>query len=111
MLDKCLALPAALFAITFDIIAFINGWVHSDEIPEIYPIIIGSFLAYHAVNFGFQAIYHWFHPLPEIYEAAAEAEEEIAKAEEEEKAQAEAKVEEEQKPVEEPVNNQNTQQE
>ena len=81
-LDKALLLPLALYLITFDLICLI-GQIDKVEQYNVYKFGVASALLYIAVIYGFQAIYHWFHPIPgliEGVEAAEKLEKELAEA-------------------------------
>ena len=88
LLDKCLALPAALYLIAFDIVCFIQGASINDRFV-VYSI--GLVLVYIGAIYIFQGIYHYFHLTPQLLEAIKE---------EEERELEESKVEEETAPEE-----------
>ena len=79
LIDKILVLPAGIMVISFDIYAFVNGMVHTDVTSPLFGYIIGSDLLYLACVYIFEAFYHYKHPLPEVYEAVLEIEEEEKK--------------------------------
>ena len=68
MLDTILLLPVPLIMVPLDIIHLVNGAVPN----EVYPYIIGSMLIYVTVIYCVEAIYHWYHPVPLLIEAAEE---------------------------------------
>ena len=59
LLDKFLLLPLSIFIITYDLICFINK-----PEPSFYSIMIGIAFAYVAVVYCFEAVYHFYHPIP-----------------------------------------------
>lgn len=97
LLDKFLLVPLGLFLITFDIICFVRQIqkiaVMDDYWFRIY-MMVGAFF-YIAAIYLFQAIYHYFYPIPMMKQAILEAEEEQRlKLEEANKKETEAPVEE-----------------
>ena len=64
MLDKVLLLPLALFIITYDLICFIA----KPDNANFYIYMIGAAFAYVAVVYTFQAVYHFYHPIPGLLE-------------------------------------------
>ena len=64
MLDKVSLLPLSLFIITYDLICFIV----KPENPDFYIYMIGGAFAYVAVIYSFQAVYHFYHPIPGLLE-------------------------------------------
>ncbi len=87
LLDKAMIIPLSLSLATFDIICLVNAWETNSNGDEWYRLAIGIALAYGAAVYAFQAIYHWFHPIPMILNTAEEMEK--AKLEEEAEAQKE----------------------
>ena len=85
LLDKILNAPMGVYVVTFDIICFAT-W------PEERFFIVGISIGfiYVAVNYTFQAIYHYFKPVPQIVSAAQDM-------------IAQMKAEEEESSIEEPV--------
>ena len=63
LLDKFLILPLSLFIITYDLICFI---VKPE--PSFYGIMLGAGFAYVAVVYCFEAVYHFYHPIPGLLE-------------------------------------------
>ena len=80
MIDKWLLLPVGVALLSFDIYAIINGC--AEALP--YRWVIGIDLVYLGVVYVFQAIYHWYRPIPALLEAAL-ADEERKKEEEQPK--------------------------
>ena len=68
LLDKALLLPVGPVLLTFDIYAITQGC--AETLP--YRWVIGADLCYIAVVFAFETIYHWYKPLPQLFEAVAE---------------------------------------
>lgn len=67
MLDKALALPLGIYLITFDIICLVN-W---NALPyEAYLYGMTSAFFYIVLIYGFEAIYHYKHPLVSLVQAA-----------------------------------------
>ena len=69
LLDKILLLPLALFIITYDLICFI-----AKPEPIFYSTMIGAAFAYVAVVYCFEAVYHFYHPIPGLLEDDEEEE-------------------------------------
>lgn len=69
LLDKFLLLPLSLFIITYDLICFI-----AKPEPIFYSMSIGAAFAYVAVVYCFQAVYHFYHPIPGLLEDDEEEE-------------------------------------
>ena len=72
LLDKVLLLPLALFILTFDFISLIA----KPENPNFYIFMIGGAFAYVAVIYTFEAIYHFHHPIPGLFDDLEEEEKE-----------------------------------
>ena len=68
-LDKCALVPLMIYVLVFDIICFVN---YDNPQLELAQIMIPIALCYVAVVYSIEAVYHWFHPLPLIYEAIEE---------------------------------------
>ena len=64
MVDKVCLLPLALFIITYDLICFIAKPANEN----FYIYMIGAAFAYVAVIYTFQAVYHFYHPIPGLLE-------------------------------------------
>ena len=71
LLDKILLLPLSLFIITYDLICFI-----AKPEPVFYSMMLGSAFAYVAVVYCFEAVYHFYHPIPGLLEDDEEEEKE-----------------------------------
>jgi len=72
LLDKFLVLPLAIFIITYDLICFI---VKPE--PVFYSIMLGSAFAYIALIYSFEAVYHFYHPIPGLFDDEEEEEKPI----------------------------------
>ena len=72
MLDKVLLLPLALFIITFDLISLIGKPSNED----FYIFMIGGAFAYVAVVYCFEAVYHFYHPIPGLLDDLEDEEKE-----------------------------------
>ena len=64
LLDKALVLPLVLFIETFDFISLIA----KPESESFYVISIGAAFLYITVIYTFQAIYHYFYPIPGLFD-------------------------------------------
>ena len=69
LLDKFLLLPLSLFIITYDLICFI-----AKPEPSFYSIMLGIAFAYVAVIYCFEAVYHFYHPIPGLLDDDEEEE-------------------------------------
>lgn len=87
LIDKIVVLPAGLAAMTFDIVALCNNWLlNPTEVSDLwYRYMVGSLLCYYAASYLFQSIYHWFNPIPGLFDVALAPEDEEPKPEGEEK--------------------------
>ena len=63
LLDKVLLLPLVLFMITYDVIC-----LTTKQADEFYLYMLGSAFLYVAVIYTFEAIYHYHHPIPGLFE-------------------------------------------
>ena len=70
LLDKIMMAPVGFVLLPFDIYAITQGC--AETLP--YRFFIGGNLCYFAAVYAFLAIYHWFHPIPAVIEAALEEE-------------------------------------
>ena len=64
LLDKFLVVPLALFIITFDFISLIAKPAND----MFYVVCIGSAFIYISVIYLFQAIYHYYKPIPGLFD-------------------------------------------
>ena len=64
LLDKFLVLPVGLFIMTFDLISFIAKPANDN----FYIYSIGGVFLYISVIYFFQAIYHYYKPIPGLLE-------------------------------------------
>ena len=71
LLDKFLLLPLSIFIITYDIICF-----SVKPEPVFYSTMLGIAFAYVGVVYCFEAVYHFYHPIPGLLEDAAEEKDE-----------------------------------
>ncbi len=69
LLDKATLLPVAVSIIAIDIITLVKGF---EETLEFHRIAVGILFLYIAVAYGFQAVYHYYHPLPMLVQAVEE---------------------------------------
>lgn len=80
LLDKSLTIPSALAIIGFDIYMFIIGPTQVEG--QIFRLFISCLFFYLSAVWIFQAVYHYYHPIPGFIESVKEAEEEDKKKEE-----------------------------
>lgn len=90
IIDKCLTLPLATFMIIFDIFCLATDFIT----PQMYNIMLGAAILYGAAMLLFEAIYHYFNPVPSLIEEYNKLKEEEDK---EKLAKQEAKEQEEKK--------------
>lgn len=64
LLDKIMILPVSLFLIGFDLYALITNLLD----VEVYAIVVGVDFIYIAADYIFQSIYHYFKPVPGLFE-------------------------------------------
>ena len=64
LLDKFLVLPVGLFIMTFDLISFIAKPTNDN----FYIYCIGGVFLYISVIYFFQAIYHYYKPIPGLFD-------------------------------------------
>lgn len=86
-LDKVLLLPLGFYLINFDLTCLILN-IDKTTHYNVYRFGVSSVLLYVAVIYIFEAIYHWYHPIPGFLEGIEKAERE----EEEERAKQEAEA-------------------
>ena len=72
MLDKVLLLPLVFFMITFDLICLIAKPANEN----FYLFMLGGAFLYVAVIYTFEAVYHYYHPIPGLFDDEEEEEEE-----------------------------------
>ena len=72
LLDKFLVVPLALFIITFDFISLIAKPAND----MFYVVCIGSAFIYISVIYLFQAIYHYYKPIPGLFDEEEKEEKE-----------------------------------
>ena len=70
LLDKILVLPLVIFIITFDLISLIA----KPEGENFYIYMIAAAFTYVAIIYAFQAIYHYYHPIPGLLDDDEEEE-------------------------------------
>lgn len=69
MLDKCLLVPLMIYILVFDIICFVN---YDNPQLNLAQIMIPCALCYVTFAYTLEAIYHWFKPVPMLFEAIEE---------------------------------------
>lgn len=79
MIDKVLAVLMAFPVLVFDILAFSMGWVTSDEGVLYFRYVLGVALTYYGAVYLFEAIYHYYRPVPALLEAYEEEKAEEAR--------------------------------
>ena len=70
LLDKILVLPLVAFIITFDIISL----VVNPADPKFYLIMMGAAFSYVAGIYAFEAVYHFYRPIPGLFDDLEEEE-------------------------------------
>ena len=80
LLDKAMVAPMGIAVFVFDIVALCSGWLDTEVGVTAYRYGIGIPLLYYACAYIFQGVYHYFHPIPAMYEIAAEEEKERKEA-------------------------------
>lgn len=88
LLDKILVLPSGTFLIGFDIWCFINANKLAN-FEFLYNTTVGIIFVYFACIFTFEAIYHFYFPVPLMEQAIQEIEDDKDKEEAKEEAQVE----------------------
>ncbi len=68
LLDKILVLPSALCSLGFNIFFWIKLIPFNTDYDAFFSYFLGGMLLYFTLIYLFQAIYHWFHPLPALLE-------------------------------------------
>lgn len=71
IIDKALLLPIAIYLITFDIICFSNQPFVDMNFRR---LMMGIAFYYFGADYLFQAIYHWYKPVPGMLESIEEEE-------------------------------------
>ncbi len=79
ILDKSLLLPLGIYLITFDLICLI-GNIDKVSQYDVYRFGVSAVLLYVFIIYTFEAIYHWFKPIPGFIEDIQKADEEDQKA-------------------------------
>ncbi|NLZ15390.1 MAG: hypothetical protein GXY27_01725 [Erysipelotrichaceae bacterium] len=100
MLDKVLHLPLGIYLVSFDLFCLITQPTNQLIYQYGIPIAIGFI----SICYGFEAIYHFFKPIPVVLEMAEEEEKEALKKLEEQQTE-EIIVEEKGKDAEQDVKN------
>ena len=72
LVDKFTLLPLAIFIIVYDLICFIV----KPEPHTFYQIMLGSAFIYVAVVYIFQSIYHFYRPIPGLFDDEEEEQKE-----------------------------------
>lgn len=68
LMDKIMLLPLAIYLYVFDIVGFV-----SERPYEYYQVGIPLALFYFSCAYIFQAIYHYYHPIPMVIQMIEEA--------------------------------------
>ena len=84
MLDKIMMLPIGIYILCFDAICFTRKAMGLEPLEVYIRYSVGTVLTVIGLVYIFQAIYHYYHPVPQIIEAIEEAKQ--VKLEEEQKA-------------------------
>ena len=64
LLDKILLLPLVFFMITYDLICLLV----KPSGQDFYCYMLGSAFLYVAIIYSFEAVYHFYHPIPGLLE-------------------------------------------
>ena len=72
MLDKCLLVPLMIYILVFDIICFIN---YENPQVDLAQIMIPIALIYVSAVYTLEAVYHWYKPVPMLFDAIEEEKE------------------------------------
>ena len=75
LLDKALLVPLGIFLIVFDIICFAKWGFKTDSSYDFRLYMMTGAFYYVTAIYLFQAIYHYFYPVPMMLEAIKEEEE------------------------------------
>ena len=73
IIDKIVMLPLALYIITYDIIGFVTN-PPIDTNYAFYQFGMSSAFIYIGLVYIFEAIYHWYHPVPGLFDDLKEKE-------------------------------------
>ena len=65
LIDKCIHLPAGLYLVTFDLYCLIAQPAIDSPICKFGAPIVLSYLC---LCYGFEAVYHFYHPVPGLIE-------------------------------------------
>lgn len=76
LLDKILILPASLGMMTFDIFVLSTSLVNN----EVFAYVIGADFIYIAIIYLIEGIYHYYHPIPGLFDDAKKSDENGEKA-------------------------------
>ena len=76
LLDKFLALPVGLYLFVFNTICFIDKAQGLTTNDLLVRLSVGIVLLYIGLIYIFEAIYHYFYPVPQMLEAIEEAKKE-----------------------------------
>ena len=93
LLDKVLHLPAGFYLIAFDIYCLVG----KPDDPNVYRYGIPIVLGYLGLCYTFEALFHFWHPIPGLLDSLKEAEKEEAPVEENAQPVEEAPQQEEEK--------------
>ena len=77
MIDKILMIPASITLIVLDIWCLMNA-SDSESFKNTFVLVVSILFFYFTISFTFQAIYHFYKPVPLLLEAIKEEEEEKA---------------------------------
>lgn len=72
LLDKILVLPSALCSLGFNVFFWIKLIPFNSTYDAFFSYFLGGMLLYFTLIYLFQAIYHWFRPLPALLETEKE---------------------------------------
>ena len=75
LIDKIIHLPAGLYLVTFDIYCFVN-FANKPQDENVYRYGVAIVFTYLGLCYLFEAIYHFFYPVPGLLDAVEEVDEE-----------------------------------
>ena len=84
MLDKIMMLPIGIYILCFDTICFTRKALGLEPLEIYIRYSVGTVLTVIGLVYIFQAVYHYYHPVPQVIEAIEETKK--ARLEEEQKA-------------------------
>lgn len=77
LLDKILNMPLSILFLVLAILSYVNRANGLGKL-DYHDLIVGIGFLYASINFGFQALYHYKHPLPAVMAEIKKMKEELA---------------------------------